>query len=118
MTQEETDDYRRKFAASKDLLKELKAAWIVEKEELKKENKFVEEAREAIREANEYADNPEAFKAASAASSVKKLKEDNQSVPEAKKQREEREEGFRLKREREEAEKKKKEEEEKTKQAE
>ena len=68
--------------------------------------------------ANEFAENPEAFKAASDESSVKKLKEDNQANPEAKKQRLAREEGFRLKREKEEAEKKKKEEEEKAKQAE
>ena len=75
MSPEETDHYKKLFAAEKDQLKELKAAWIVEKEALKKENKFVEEAREAIRQANEYASNPEAFKAASAESSLNKLKE-------------------------------------------
>ena len=46
MTEEQTAHYKKLFAYEKDQLKELKAAWIVEKEAIKKENKFIEEARE------------------------------------------------------------------------
>lgn len=54
LSDEKMEHFRKLFSKEKEMLKSYKASWLLEKENIKKENKFVEEAREAIRQANEH----------------------------------------------------------------